>query len=143
MLKFGQKEVKTKGFYEQRQITDICMIDVNNLVVSDRVPCNNGKDHRYIVGYQVYGGLVPLCIKTPKNKFIYGVSQYNKNSASAMLFNVSEKKEWVSQYKNIWNEVVSQNGNRTIKKRRKVRLWQVENVERTNKDKFSWSRCSI
>ena len=108
MLKFGQKEVKTKDYYEQRQITDIFMIDVNNLVVSDRVPCNNGKDHRYIVGYQVYGGLVPLCIKTPKNKFIYGVSQYNKNSASAMLFDVSEKKEWVSQYKNIWNEVVSQ-----------------------------------
>ena len=39
--------------------------------------------------------------------------------------------------------VIWKNGNRTVKKRRKVRLWQVENVERTNKDKFSWSRCSI
>ena len=47
MLKFGQKEVTTKDFFEQRQIT----IDVNKAVVSDKVPCNNGKDCRYIVGY--------------------------------------------------------------------------------------------
>ena len=43
MLKFGQKEVTTKDFYGQRQITEIFTIDVNKLVVSDKVPCNNGK----------------------------------------------------------------------------------------------------
>ena len=62
MLKFGQKEVTTKDLYVQRQITDIFTIDVKKLVVSDRVPCNNGKDDRYIVDYQVDGGLVPLFI---------------------------------------------------------------------------------
>ena len=108
MLKFGQKEVTTKDFYEQRQITDIFRIDVNRVVISDKVPCNNGKDCRYIVGYQVDGGLIPLFIKTPKNIFSYGVSQYDKNSAYTMSFNVSEEKEWVSQYKKIWNEVESQ-----------------------------------
>ena len=56
MLKFGQKEVTTKDFYGQRQITDIFMIEVNKVVVSDKVPCNNGKDSRYIVGYQVDRG---------------------------------------------------------------------------------------
>ena len=108
MFKFGQKEVTTKDFYRQRQITDIFMMDVNKLVVSEKVPCNNGKDCRYIVGYQVDGGLIPLFIKTPKNKFSYGVSQYDKNSAYTMSFNVSEEKEWMSQYKKIWNEVESQ-----------------------------------
>ena len=54
------------------------------------------------------GALVPLFIKTPKNIFSYGVSQYDKNSAYTMSFNVSEAKEWVSQYKKIWNEVESQ-----------------------------------
>ena len=54
------------------------------------------------------GALVPLFIKTPKNIFSYGVSQYHKNSAYTMSFNVSEAKEWVSQYKKIWNEVESQ-----------------------------------
>ena len=50
MLKFGQKEVTTKDFYGQRQITDIFTIDVKKLLISDKVPCNNGKDCRYILG---------------------------------------------------------------------------------------------
>ena len=107
-MKFGQKEVTTKDFYGQRQITDIFTIDVNKVVVSDKVPCNNGKDCRYFVGYKVDGALIPLSMKTPKNIFSYGVSQYNKNSVYTMSFNVSEEKEWVSQYKKIWNEVESQ-----------------------------------
>ena len=90
MLKLGQKEVRTRDFYEQRQIADIFTIDINKVVVSDKVPGNNGKDCRYIVGYQVDGGLIPLFIKTPKNIFSYGVSQYDKNSAYTMSFNVSE-----------------------------------------------------
>ena len=36
------------------------------------------------------------------------MSQYDKNSAYTMLFNVSEAKEWLSQYKKIWKEVESQ-----------------------------------
>ena len=65
MLKIVQKEVTAKDFYGQREITDILTIDVNKVVVSDNVPCNNRKDCRYIVGYQVDGGLIPLFIKTP------------------------------------------------------------------------------
>ena len=107
-MKFGQKEITTKDFHGQRQITDIFVIDVNKLVISDKVPYNNGKDCRYIVGYQVDGILILLFIKTPKIVFSYGVSQYNKNSAYTMLFNVSEEKVWTSQYKKIWNEVESQ-----------------------------------
>ena len=108
MLKFGQKEVTTKDFYGQRQITDIFTIDVNKLVVSDKVPCNNGKDYRYIVGYQHDEALIPLFIKTPKNIFRHGVSKNNKNSAYIMSLSVSKEKEWVAQYKKIWNEVESQ-----------------------------------
>ena len=66
MLKFGQKQVTTKDFYGQRQITDIFTIDVNKVVVSDKVPCNNGKDCRYIVGYQHDESLMSLFIKKPK-----------------------------------------------------------------------------
>ena len=108
MLKFGQKEVTIKDFYGQRQITDIFTIDLNKVVVSDKVSCNNGKVYRYIVGYQVDGALIPVFIKTPKNIFSYGVSQYNKNSAYTMSFNASEEEVWETQYKKIWNEVESQ-----------------------------------
>ena len=122
MLKFGPKEVTTKDFYEQRQITDLFLIDVNKVVVSDKVSCNNGKDCRYNVGYQVNEALIPLSIKTPKDIFSYSVSQYNKNSAYTMSFNVSEEKAWKAQYKKIWNEVESQlfekMATEAIKKRR-------------------------
>ena len=77
MFKYGQKEVTSKDFYGRSQITDIFTIGVNKLVVSDKVPVNNGKDCRYIVGYQIDEALIPLFIKTPKNCFSYGVSQYD------------------------------------------------------------------
>ena len=105
MLKFCQREVTNKEFYGQRQITDIFTIDVNKVGVSDKVPCSNGKDCRYIVGYQLDEALIILFIKTHENIFSYGVSQYNKNSAYTMSFNVSEKEIWKTQYKKIWNEI--------------------------------------
>ena len=108
MLKFGQKEVTTEDFYGQRQITDIFTMYVNKVVVSDKVPFNNGKDCCYIVGYQLRGRLMRLFIQTRKNIFSYGVSQYDKISAYTMAFNVFEEKEWVSQYEKIWNEIESQ-----------------------------------
>ena len=94
MLKFGQSEVTTKDFYGQRQITDIFTVDINKAVFSDKVPCNNGKDSLYILGYQANKVTVPLFIRTPKNVFSYGVSQYDENFAYTMSFNVSEEKEW-------------------------------------------------
>ena len=109
MLKFSQKEVTTKDFYRQRQITDLFTIDINKVVISDKVLRNNGKDCCSIVGYQVdRRTLKPLFIKTPKNIFSSGVSQYDKNSAYTISFNVSEEKEWVPQYKKILNDVESQ-----------------------------------
>ena len=48
MFKIGQKEVTAKDFYKKRQITNIATIDVNKVVVSDKVSCNNGKDFRFI-----------------------------------------------------------------------------------------------
>ena len=72
---------------------------INKLVISDKVPCNNRKDCRYVVGYQVDGTPAPLFIKMPKNIFSYGVSQYGRNSAYIMSFNISKEKEWMSQYK--------------------------------------------
>ena len=79
MLKFGQKEVTTKDFYEQRQINDIFTIDINKVVVSNKVPCNNGKDCHYIVGYQADGVVMLLFIKAPRDIFSYSISRYDKN----------------------------------------------------------------
>ena len=81
MFKFGQTEVMQKEFNRQRQISDIFTIDVNKVVVSEKVPRDNLKDHRSIINYKVNKEIIiPLFIKTPKNIFSYGVSQYDKHS---------------------------------------------------------------
>ena len=101
-FKFGHKEVASKDFHKQKQITDILTIDVNKVMVSDKILCNNGKDWRYIAVYQVDGETIMLLfIKTPKNLFSYETSQYDKSSAYTISFNVSEVLAWVLQYKNI------------------------------------------
>ena len=108
MFKFGQIEVMQKELKRQRQISTIFTIDMNNVGVSENVTCNKGKDHRYIIGYKVKKETItPLFIKTSKNIFIYGVSQYDKNSAQKMVFKVSKEKQWSSPYKKIWNKVES------------------------------------
>ena len=83
-------------------------ININKVVVSDKLSFNNGKDCHYIVGYQVDGAVIPLFIKTPWDIFGYDVSQYDKNSAYTMSFNVSAEKASVSQYLKIWDEAESQ-----------------------------------
>ena len=65
-----KKKLQLKTFME---ITDIFSIDVNRVVVSDKVPCNDGKECRYIVGYQVDGALIPLFIKTLRDILSYSV----------------------------------------------------------------------
>ena len=65
----------------QKQVTDIFKINIIRLVVSDRLPCSNGKDWWYTVGCQVDGEtIIPMFIKTPKNIISYDVSRGDKNS---------------------------------------------------------------
>ena len=93
IIKEEDVEIWSKRGYSQRLLWTktnnwYFTMDLNKLVVSDKVPCNNGKDCHYIVGYQVDETLIPLFIQTPKNIFSYGVLQYNKNTAYTMSFNV-------------------------------------------------------
>ena len=83
----------SKAFYRQRQITDIFAINLNKVVLCAKVSCNNGEDWHYIIGYQVDGETI-MPVKTPKNIFSYGVSQYDKKSFYTMSFNISETPEW-------------------------------------------------
>lgn len=72
---FGKKEIATKDFYKQIQVSNILTINVNKVVLSDKVPNKNDENQRYILGYEVDGEtIIPLFIKTPKNIFSYSLS---------------------------------------------------------------------
>ena len=107
MLQFGQKSVESKDFYRTKKI--IYIVDPDKIVVSKSIPCNNGKDQRYVVGYEDSEKIIPLYITTPPKVFSYGVSHYSKNSAWTMAFNVEDHKErWQKGYRKVWNTVEDQ-----------------------------------
>ena len=56
----------------------------------------------YVMEYKDGDGeIIALYIKTPPKVFSYGVTQYSKNSAWKMAFNVEDREEWVNDYRKI------------------------------------------
>ena len=81
----------------EKEMSVILKIDSNEVVHSDNMLRNNGKDWRYIVSYHAgRETFILLFINTTKNVFSYGLSQCDKNSAYKMSFNVSVVLEWWS-----------------------------------------------
>ena len=90
-FKFGVKEIASKDIHKQTQLTDILIVNGKKFVLSYRVSCNNGKDWWYIVDYEKDG-------ETNQKIISCNISQYDKNSAYTISFNVSEAQKWVLQY---------------------------------------------
>ena len=82
-------------------------MNVDNILVSDPL-LDNKKGKRYIIGYNIEGKIVALRIKTPKNVYSYGVSQYSETSKWCMSFNLEGRDEWMEKYKKIWEVVEAQ-----------------------------------
>ena len=64
-------EIWSKGGYKERHLLTktnnwYFTININKVVISNKVPCDNGMDCHYIVGYLANEVMVPLFIKTPK-----------------------------------------------------------------------------
>ena len=95
--KFGKVIVSSKPFYEAIDI-DIKTLNVDNIVVSDHI-IDNKKGKRYIIGYNIEGEIVALRIKTPKNVYSYGVSQYSETLKWCMSLNLEGHDEWIEKYK--------------------------------------------
>ena len=104
--KFGQVTISSKEFYEA-VVIDIKTLNIANIVVSDPIT-DNKKGKRYIIGYNIDGKIVALRIKTPKNVYSYGVSQYSETSKWCMSFNLEGHNEWIVKYKKIWEAVEAQ-----------------------------------
>ena len=106
-FKFGQISIQAKDFNLNKQFTDIYNIDFDNIVVSDPVPCND-RDHKYIIGYKSKNGITQLLIKTPKNVYSSGITQYSEGSKFVMGFNLEAHAEWRDQYIKIWDTIEEQ-----------------------------------
>ena len=107
MFQFKNLTVSPNDFYKERVLRDVFTLDMNNIVVSDLIPCK--KDCKYIIAYKDDRGVVgPLLIKTPKNVYSSGVSRYSENSPFQMGFNLKEHEQWMRKYHDIWFQVEEQ-----------------------------------
>ena len=71
-IKFGDKEVNKKEFYSSKQAISIYSIDLNKIVVSNKLKIND-KTYKYICGYLNNDIIQPLHVILPH------IDEYIKN----------------------------------------------------------------
>ena len=136
MKNFKLVQIEVSSWFSQAK--NILTIDLNKVLLSDRLSLNNGKEWRYIVADGET--TIPLLIKTPKNIFSLGVSQYIKNSVYTLPFNVFEVPEWLLHYRNTQNEVefqlIEKVTTRSVKEESKYIHCKLKMCKERNKTNF-------
>ena len=105
-FKFDDMLISSKDFYKNKQAIDIYQLNECDIIVSDPVPVNNGRDKKYLIGYKKGNMIVPLLLKTPKDVYCTrGVTRYDENSKYSMSFLLDDHLEWKSKYNSIWHTI--------------------------------------
>ena len=85
-LKFNNIRVNKKEFHKSKQPIDLMSVNVNQIVVSDRLK-HSDEGFKYFIGYQDDEIVKPLCIILPQ---ISGYIKYFENGGKNMSFMVKD-----------------------------------------------------
>ena len=101
-LNFGDTEVSKEEFYDSKKAIPLDSVDINKVVVSNKVKGNNDTS-KYFVGYlNDNGGVSPLCIVLPQmSEYI----KYFENGGKNMSFKIESDEVYI-KYNQIWNKVI-------------------------------------
>ena len=100
-LIFGVIEVSKKEFYDSKKAIKLNFVDINNIVVSNKVKGNN-ETSKYFIGYLGdIDSMVPLCIILPQ---MSGCIKYFENGGTNMSFKIEDDEVYL-KYGQIWNKV--------------------------------------
>ena len=90
-----------KQFYEGKKAVNLSKVDVNKVVVSNRIKRNN-ETSKYFIGYiDDIGAGTPLCIVLPP---MSGWIKYFENGAKNMSFKIEDDEVYI-KYNSIWNKI--------------------------------------
>ena len=64
-LNFGDTEVSKRMFYESKKAIKLSSVDVNKIVVSNKIKGNN-EIVKYFIGYMDNTDVIPLCLLLPQ-----------------------------------------------------------------------------
>ena len=87
IIKFGDIEVQKQKFHQHKEATSIKNIDINKIVVSNKVSFGK-KEFKYLICYKVAKEIRPLCIFRPK------MSAYRKDFDKTK-YDIFDKSWWI------------------------------------------------
>ena len=99
-LKFDKIRVNKKEFHKSKQPIDLELVNVDQIVVSDKFR-HNDDDFKYFIGYKEGEIVKPLCIILPQ---MTGYIKYFENGRKNMSFVI--KDDYVlDKYNEIWDKI--------------------------------------
>ena len=100
-LVFNDVAVSKKEFYDSKKTIPLNLIDVNKVVVSNKVKGNN-ETSKYFIGYlSDNDSIMPLCIILPQ---MSGHIKYFEDNGKNMSFKIEDDGVYI-KYNSIWNEI--------------------------------------
>ena len=99
-LKFNNVRVNKKEFHKSKQPIDLMSVNLDQIVVSDKLKHNN-EGFNYFIGYQEGEIVKPLCIILRQ---MSGYITYFENGGKNMSFLIKDDEVW-EKYENIWDVI--------------------------------------
>ena len=99
-LKFDNIRVNKKEFHKSKQSIDLDLINVDEIVVSDKFKCNDD-GFKYFIGYKEGEIVKPLCIILPQ---MTGYIKYFENGGKNMSFVIKDD-DVLDKYNEIWDKI--------------------------------------
>ena len=99
-LKFDNIRVNKKEFHKSKQQTDLDLVNVDQIVVSDKFKHSSG-GFKYFIGYKEGEIVKPLCITLPQ---MTGYIKYFENRGKNMSFLIKDD-DVLDKYNEIWEKI--------------------------------------
>ena len=100
-LVFNSIEINKKDFYDTKKAIPLNLVDINNIVVSNKVK-NNNETSKYFIGYmQDIDKINPLYIILPQ---MSGYIKYFENEGKKMSFKIEDDNVYV-KYNEICDKI--------------------------------------
>ena len=104
-LKFNNIKLNKKEFHEYKEPIGLLSVDVDQIVVSNKLKHNN-EGFKYIIGYQEGGIVKPLRIILPQ---MSGYIKYFENGGKNMSFLIKDN-EVCDEYQYVWDVIKNKLG---------------------------------